>query len=323
MKTRTDINVIHNLEISRGNNSMIEEFILVGLKDLYHFRIPVFLLVIIAYVATILGNMLIIVLVSTNHHFQSPMYFFLSHLSLCDILISTNVTPNTLQVILRGESVISFSNCLTQLYFFGASAIQECCLLTIMSYDRYLAICNPLLYTSIMKHNLPRYLILWPWLAGFLLSMITNILVFELYFCGPNIINHFFCDLAPLLELSCSDTSAVEIHVSVVVIVMGISQMLFVIATYICIFYSILNISSNIGRQKAFSTCSSHLGVVSTYYGTLIALYLAPARGYSLTLNKVLSLLNTVVTPLFNPIIYSLRNKEIRIETVKLLSKGN
>uniref|UniRef100_F7EGA3 Olfactory receptor n=1 Tax=Xenopus tropicalis TaxID=8364 RepID=F7EGA3_XENTR len=317
------MNNIDTPEIPRSNHSTIQEFILVGLKDLHHFQIPVFLLVFIVYVATILGNMLIIVLVLTNHHFQSPMYFFLSHLSLCDILISTNVTPNTLQVILRGESAIPVNECLTQLYFVGSSAILECCLLSIMSYDRYLAICNPLLYSSIMSHNLPRYLALWPWLAGFLLALITHVLVLELYFCGPNIINHFFCDLAPILELSCSDTSAVGIHVSIVVTVIGVSQMLFVIATYICIFYSILNISSNTGKEKAFSTCSSHLVVVSTYYGTLIALYLAPSRGYSLTLNKILSILNTVVTPLFNPIIYSLRNKEIRTETVKLVSKLN
>ncbi|KAM4749316.1 olfactory receptor 5G9-like [Rhinophrynus dorsalis] len=250
------------------------------------------------------------------------MYFFLCHLSLCDILISSNVSPNTLQVIMAGRCPISVSACLTQLYFFGASAIIECCLLTVMSYDRYLAICNPLHYMSIMNYNVPCYLVLWPWMAGFLLSLMTDVFVFELTFCGPNIIDHFFCDLAPMLELSCSNTSAVEIEVSIVVIVVVISQLLFVVVTYICIFISILQISSTSGRQKAFSTCSSHLAVVSMYYGTLITLYVAPSRGYSLTMNKILSLLNTVVTPLFNTIIYSLRNKEIRTVASKRMLRS-
>ncbi|OCT90793.1 hypothetical protein XELAEV_18019410mg [Xenopus laevis] len=290
---------------------MIQEFVFEGLKDLNNFRIPVFVLVFFVYVATIAGNNLIITLVTTCRQFQSPMYFFLSHLSLCDILISTTITPNTLQVILNRSSPISVNCCFTQWYFFGASAIIECCLLTVMSYDRYLAICNPLYYTSIMNHNLPRYLALWPWLVGFLLAIVTNVLVSEVEFCG-SIIDHFFCDLAPLLNISCSDTSTLEIYVSVLAYVIGISQMLFVVATYIAISIAILRLSSTTGRQKTFSTCSSHLAVVSTYYGTLISIYLAPSKGYSLNLNKILSLFNTVVTPLFNPIIYSLQNKEIR-----------
>eukprot|EP00079_Xenopus_tropicalis_P013016 XP_002940730.2 PREDICTED: olfactory receptor 998-like [Xenopus tropicalis] len=249
------------------------------------------------------------------------MYFFLSHLSLCDILISTTITPNTLRVIFDRTSPISLNCCLTQWYFFGASAIIECCLLTVMSYDRYLAICNPLLYSSIMSHHLPRYLALWPWLVGFLLAIVTNVLVSEVQFCG-SIIDHFFCDLAPLLKISCSDTSALQIYVSVLAFVIGISQMLFVIATYIAISISILKISTTKGRQKTFSTCSSHLAVVSVYYGTLISVYMAPSKGYSLTLNKILSLFNTVVTPLFNPIVYSLKNKEIRTATAKFLLKA-
>ncbi|KAM9312313.1 olfactory receptor 11L1-like [Gastrophryne carolinensis] len=259
------------------------------------------------------GNLLIIILVSTNLQLQSPMYLFLAHLSLCDILISTNMCPNTLQVILVGRCQIPFVSCELQLYFFGASAVIECCLLTVMSYDRYLAICNPLHYSSIMKQKLPLSLAMLCWAVGFLLAAVTEILVDKLDICGPNTINHFFCDLAPLLELSCSDTKVVEVYVSITTMAILTFQLLYVIVTYICIFISIFRISSTADRQRVFSTCGSHLSVVSVYYGTLITLYVAPSRGYSLNLNKVLSLLNTVITPLFNPIIYSLRNKDIRI----------
>ncbi|XP_018415301.1 PREDICTED: olfactory receptor 154-like [Nanorana parkeri] len=251
------------------------------------------------------------------------MYFFLSHLSFCDIMISTNVSPNALQVILIGLCHIPALSCHAQLYFFGATVITECCLLSVMSYDRYLAICDPLHYSSIMKHPLPQFLASLCWIVGFTLSMITQVLILELDFCGPNVIDHFFCDLAPVLELACSDTKKVEIHVSITVFIIGISQFLFVVVTYICIFTSILQMSSVSGQQKTFSTCSSHLAVVSTFYGTLITLYMAPTRGYSLNLNKALSLLNTVITPLFKPIIYSLRNTEIRNAVHKLFLSRN
>ncbi|KAG8428993.1 hypothetical protein GDO86_018608, partial [Hymenochirus boettgeri] len=309
--------------ILKANFTNIQEFLLIGLKDLNQFQIPVFMLFFTFYVATIAGNLLIIVLVSISQGCQSPMYFLLGHLSLCDILISTNVAPNTLKVIILGRSPISYHTCLIQMILFGGSAFIECCLLTVMSYDRFLAICSPLRYTSIMNQNRCCYLVLWTWITGFLFSVMAYLLVLVLQFCGPNIIDHFFCDLAPLLELSCSDTSALEIHVSVIASGMCVSQLIFVIITYVCIFISILKITPMSGRKKVFSTCSSHLIVVSIYYGTLITLYLAPARGYSLNLNKSLSLFNTIVTPLFNPLIYSLKNKEIRKATAKLFSKDS
>ncbi|XP_053575519.1 olfactory receptor 6F1-like [Bombina bombina] len=300
----------------KDNHTMVIEFILLGFHDLHNFQILLFLFLIVMYAATIAGNVLIIVLVTTFHQFHIPMYIFLCHLSLADILISTNVAPKALQVILLGRSSTPAGDCITQLYFFGVSAIIECCLLTVMSYDRYLAICKPLHYTTIMNIILPHILALWCWVAGFVFAGIPQFLISELDFCGPNEIDHFFCDLAPVLELSCSDTSRVQIEVSIVVIVMCLLQFFYVIATYVCIFSSILQISSITGRHKAFSTCSSHLTVVCIYYGTLIVLYVSPSRGYSLNFNKALSFLNTAVTPLFNPIIYSLRNKDIR-ETIQ------
>ncbi|KAG9468646.1 hypothetical protein GDO78_022282 [Eleutherodactylus coqui] len=305
------------------NQTTVYEFILLGFPDLHTFWLLVFLILLVVYMVTMLGNILIIGLVSSTSQLQSPMYIFLTHLSLCDILISTNVGPNTLRVTVLGQCYISALSCDMQLYFFGSLAITECTLLTVMSYDRYLAICDPLHYTAIMNQTLPHCLAMTCWLVGFLLSMITEILIFQLDFCGPNIIDHFFCDLAPVLQLSCSDTKSVEILVSISVIAVVFTQLLFVIGTYICIFISILQISSTSGRQKIFSTCSSHLMIVSTYYGTLIILYVAPSRGYSLNLNKMLSLINTIVTPLFNPIIYSLRNKDIKIAISKNIFHNN
>ncbi|XP_075433828.1 olfactory receptor 11L1-like [Ascaphus truei] len=301
------------------NQTMVKEFLLLGFQNLHTFKILVFVLLIIIYVATVVANLLIIALISTSHQLQSPMYFFLSHLSLSDVLICTNIAPFTLQVILADGSPISASGCITQLHFFSSSAIIECCLLTVMSYDRYLAICDPLHYTSIMNHRLPYYLVIWSWMTGFVTSLINTVFILQLQFCGPNVIDHFFCDLAPLLELSCSDISLVEMLISIEAILIGVLPFIFVIVSYSCIFITILRIPSTTGRQKAFSTCSVHLAVVFTYYGTLIVIYVAPSRGKSLNLNKVLSLLNTMMTPLFNPIIYSLRNKEIRTAIRKLI----
>ncbi|XP_072254783.1 olfactory receptor 11A1-like [Pyxicephalus adspersus] len=305
----------------RYNHTSVTEFILLGFEDLHSFQSLFFLFLLLLYLATMIGNVLIIVLVTMTLLLHSPMYYFLCHLSFCDILISTNVVPNTLQVFLRDDCHISPLSCKMQLYVFGASAIIECCLLTVMSYDRYLAICNPLHYSLIMKNRLPMFLAMLCWLAGLLLAMITELLVAQLDFCGPNTIDHFFCDLAPLLDLSCSDTKSVEVQVSIMVIVIIITPLIFVIVTYICIFTSIFRISSTLSRQKVFSTCSSHLVVVFTYYGTLITIYIAPSRIYSLNLNKVLSLFNTSLTPLFNPIIYTLRNKEIRNAFSKAILK--
>ncbi|XP_063785592.1 olfactory receptor 2A7-like [Pseudophryne corroboree] len=306
-------------ETLKDNRTVVVEFLLLGFQNLYKFQIPFFFLLSIVYAMTVAGNFLIISLVSTSQNLQTPMYIFLSHLSLCDIIISTNVTPNMLRVILLGKTTLSFLSCITQLYFVGSSAIIECCVLTVMSYDRYLAICYPLRYTSIMNARLPHYLVICAWIIGFGQALVTHIVVLNLEFCDSNIIDHFFCDLGPVLELSCSDTLIIQIEVSAVTILMGFSQILFIIVTYICIFNSILHISSVIGRKKVFYTCSSHLAVVCIYYGTLIILYVAPSRGYSANLNKILSLVNSSVTPLFNPIIYSLRNKEIAAAMRKLI----
>ncbi|KAM4706781.1 olfactory receptor 11A1-like [Discoglossus pictus] len=207
---------------------------------------------------------------------------------------------------------MTIGSCISQLYFFGASTITECCLLTVMSYDRYLAICKPLHYTTVMDFRLCLCLVTWSWMMGFIIPSVVSFLLSQLQFCGPFVIDHFFCDLTPILDVSCSDTSIVEIETTVSSIPLGVFQFIFIIVTYILIAINILKISSNTGRQKAFATCSSHLTVVCTYYATLLTTYMVPSKGQSRNINKILSLLYTVLTPLFNPIIYSFRSQEIR-----------
>ncbi|XP_075434329.1 olfactory receptor 6F1-like [Ascaphus truei] len=306
----------------RGENqTRVTEFLLLGFRDLQSLRIPVFCLFLGIYIMTVTGNLLIIVLVSTSHKLHPPMYFFLSHLSTTDILITTNIVPNMLHGILGEGATISFNGCITQFYFFAVSATTESFLLTVMSYDRYLAICHPLRYTSIMDISLQYHLSFCSWFFGFILSIIITTQLGMLQFCGPNVIDHIFCDFAPLLELSCTDTSFLKLEQVVLSVPQTFFSFIFIVVTYVSIFLTIFRIPSTSGRQKAFSTCSSHLTVVSSYYGALITIYQVPSRGHSVNLNKVLSLLYIVVTPLFNPIIYSLRSQEIRAAFGKLVSK--
>ncbi|KAM4749325.1 olfactory receptor 11A1-like [Rhinophrynus dorsalis] len=299
--------------VPRQNQSTITEIYLLGFQGLHEWRILLFLAILVIYVVTIAGNLLIIVLVSAAHHLQSPMYIFLSHLSMSDILLTSSISPNMLDVILKEGAIISLVGCFSQFYMLGVSSVTECLLLTVMSYDRYLAICKPLHYTSIMNFTFCRHLVLCSWILGSFMTLIVIIILLNtLHFCGPNIIDHFFCDYAPLLHLSCSDTRITQILSGLIAALETIIQTVFIISTYCSIFFTILRISSSTGRQKAFTTCSSHLAVVCTYYGTLIAIYIAPSGGHLFNMNKILSLLYTVVTPLLNPIIYSLKNQEIR-----------
>ncbi|XP_056374177.1 olfactory receptor 11L1-like [Hyla sarda] len=296
-----------------SGNVNITEFQLVGFKNLHNFRIFIFIFFLLIYIFTLSGNLLIVFLVATSARLHSPMYFFLSNLSVSEIVFTTNIIPNMLDNLLSEDTSISFPGCLTQYYFFSSSATTECLLLAIMSYDRYLATCRPLHYFSLMNFKLCCQTAMCSWLAGLAISMVTLILLCKSHFCGPNIIDSFFCDLSPLIELSCSDKFLIEIESFVFASLLTLFPFLFIITTYIIIIYNIFKIPSSTGRKKTFSTCSSHLVVVSIYYGTLIAMYVAPSRRQIFSISKALSLLYTVVTPLFNPIVYSLRNKEIHI----------
>ncbi|KAG8455761.1 hypothetical protein GDO86_001812 [Hymenochirus boettgeri] len=252
------------------------------------------------------------VLVSTTRRLHYPMYFFLSNLSSSEILFTSCIIPNMLYIIISGGGTMSVTACFTQFYVYGSLISTECFLLAVMSYDRYLAICNPLHCNSLMNSKMCIQFASWSWLIGFLLSVITMVFISNIIFCGANEINHFLCDFAPLLKLACSDVSKIELQVFIMSISIIIFPFIFIVLTYVRIIQTIFLIPSTAGRRKTFSTCSSHLTVVSTYYGTLMFMYSAPSVQMLQNSNKILSLLYIVVTPLCNPIIYSLRNHEIR-----------
>ncbi|XP_053320029.1 olfactory receptor 5V1-like [Spea bombifrons] len=291
---------------------MVREFWILGFENTHNTKSILFLLFLVSYVSTLSTNFTIILLVIVCQHINAPMYFFLSHLSFNDILISTTIVPEMLHIILKEGSAISLSGCFIQLYLFSVSGANECLLLTVMSYDRYLAICNPLRYSTIMDLKLCILLASISWACGIAFAFPHIVLLQKMTFCGSNIIYHFYCDLLPLLRLSCSDTSANEI-VSVFNSIPFLFLPLIVISgTYINIILAILRISTSAGRQKAFSTCSSHLIVVCVFYGTIMFNYLVPSEGQFLGLQKMISVCYSILTPMLNPLIYSLRNEEIK-----------
>ncbi|XP_069618706.1 olfactory receptor 1496-like [Ranitomeya imitator] len=294
------------------NKTGVLEFYLLRFQVSQGLRISLFSLFLVVYCLIFCGNLLIITLVSTSKSLNTPMYFFISQLSISDILLPTDIVPNMLHILLNNGETFTFIGCITQLYVFCASEVFECFLLAVMSYDRYVAICNPLHYTSIMTNGHCVILTTMCWLFAISFVLIYIVTAARLNFCGPNIIDHFFCDLVPLLELACSDTFFVNLEVYLLSIPIIIIPATIIVISYTYIVVSVLRIPSSSGRQKAFSTCSSHLTVVSIFYGTIFCVYIVPSQGRTLTMSKILSLLYTVFTPLVNPIIYSLRNEDIK-----------
>ncbi|XP_074120993.1 olfactory receptor 11A1-like [Sminthopsis crassicaudata] len=303
------------------NQTAIVEFVLLGFSTLRQLNLALFTTFLAAYIFTVTGNMLIVLLVLLDHHLHIPMYFFLVNLSFLEIGYTSNIVPKMLASLLAGQKAISVAGCLTQFYFFGSLAATECLLLAAMAYDRYLAICRPLHYAILMNGQVCLGLAMGSWVGCFLLTAFSIILLSRLTFCGPNEIDHFFCDFAPLVRLSCTDTSLTETLAFATSSAVTLVPFLLIIASYSCILATILRIPSATGRHKAFSTCSSHFTVVTMFYGTLIATYLAPSAHSSQFLRKVFSLLYTILTPMFNPIIYSLRNRDIHEALKRYLSK--
>ncbi|XP_044840269.1 olfactory receptor 6N1-like [Mauremys mutica] len=275
----------------------------------------------VIYMATVAGNTLIVVLVVTEQHLHTPMYLFLVNLSYLEICYTSTFLPRLLASLLTGDRTISVSGCITQLYFSGSLAATECYLLAAMSYDRYLAICKPLHYATLMNNRFCLQLVAGSWLNGFLAITIFVLFLSQLIFCGPNEIDHFYCDPIPLIELSCSDTHLSILVDFILACVFTLPPFLLTLTSYVFILDSILIIPSITGRQKVFSTFSSHLTVVTIFYGTIIIVYMLPKRDTLRDLKKVLSLCFTVLTPLVNPLIYSLRNREVKEALSKAVSK--
>ncbi|XP_077118593.1 olfactory receptor 11L1-like [Ranitomeya variabilis] len=301
-----------------SNSNTVTEIVLLGFQNLRGFRIFFFLLLLIIFCVTVCGNLLIILVVSSSRSLHSPMYFFLTQLSSLDILLSTTIVPNMLPIVLYEGRSVSFIGCLIQFYFFSYSEALECLLLSVMSYDRYQAICHPLHYTSVMTLTFCVKAVLSCWLMISAVIVVLSVTMSYFRFCGLNVIDHFFCDSDPILELSCSDTFLMKIENIILAASFALSPFIVIVVSYAYIIITILKIPSVTGRQKTFSTCSSHLAVVSLYYGSLLSIYLFPNKQ---NVKKTLSLFYTVITPLLNPMIYSLSNRDIKQAFQKLKEK--
>ncbi|XP_056425589.1 olfactory receptor 10A7-like [Hyla sarda] len=303
------------MNIHSTNVSLVTEIILLGFQNIQNLRIFFFLLLLAIFCVTLCGNLLIIVVVSYSRSLHSPMYFFLTQLAFSDILLSTSIVPNLLSLILYEGRSVSFVGCLTQFYFFTASGELECLLLAVMSYDRYQAICNPLHYATVMDLAFCLKAIVAFWMIILAIALMFSITMSYLWFCGPNVIDHFFCDFDPILELSCSDTFIIKTEGLFLVLPLIIFPFTLIMISYISIIVTILKMSSVTMRYKTFSTSGSHLAVVSMYYGSLFSMY--SFKNWE-SEKKILSLLYTVVTPLLNPMIYSLSNNEMK-KVIKIL----
>nr|XP_005310481.1 olfactory receptor 1020-like [Chrysemys picta bellii] len=303
------------------NQTVITEFILLEFGDLQNLQFPLFLLFLVIYIVTMAGNLTIVVLVVIDRHLHTPMYFFLGNLSCLETCYSSTIMPRMLASLWAEDRTISVSSCIMQFYFFGCLAGTECFLLSVMSYDRYLAICNPLRYAAIMNTRACIQMAAGCWISSFALNSIIVYLIFQLVFCGPKEIDHFFCDFTPLIKLSCSDTHLLTLADFSFSTICALPPFLLTLASYVCIIITILRIPSTTGQQKAFSTCSSHLIVVTTFFGTLIIVYMVPPVNAPIDLKKIFSVFYTVLIPLVNPLIYSFRNKEVNISLRKSVRK--
>uniref|UniRef100_G3TMA6 Olfactory receptor n=1 Tax=Loxodonta africana TaxID=9785 RepID=G3TMA6_LOXAF len=292
------------------NHSTVTEFILGGLTNRPELQLPLFFLFLGIYMVTMVGNLGMITLISLNSQLHTPMYYFLSNLSFVDMCYSSVITPKML-VNFVSEKNISYAGCMSQLYFFLVFVIAECYMLTVMAYDRYVAICSPLLYNIIMSHQICSLLVAVVYIMGLIGSTIEAGLMLKLSYC-ESLISHYFCDILPLMKLSCFNTYDIELTVFFLAGFDIIVTSSTVLVSYAFILSSILHIRSTEGRSKAFSTCSSHLTAVGIFYGSTAFMYLKPSTASSLAQENVTSVFYTTVIPMLNPLIYSLRNKEVK-----------
>ena len=302
------------------NHSTLVDFIIGGLTKRPELQLPLFLLFLGIYTVTMIGNLGMMTLIGLNAQLHTPMYFFLSNLSLVDLCYSSVITPKMLVNFLSEKNVISYAGCMAQLYFFLVFVIAECYILSVMAYDRYVAICRPLLYNIIMSHQACSLLVAVVYIMGLVGSTILTGLMIQLPYCEV-LITHYFCDILPLMKLSCSSTYDVEMTLFFVAGFNIIVTCLAVLVSYAFIMYSILRISTGEGRSKAFSTCTSHLVAVGMFYGSTAFMYLKPSTASSLAQENVASVFYTTVIPMLNPLIYSLRNKEVKAAIQKTLRR--
>ncbi|XP_066467522.1 olfactory receptor 5AR1-like [Tiliqua scincoides] len=304
-----------------GNSSTITEFILLGITDDPGIKIIFFVVFLLIYLVNVVGNLGMITLISVDPQLHSPMYYFLWHLSSCDLCYSSAIAPRMLTDLVSDSRTISFLGCTAQLYFYAVFVSSECYILAAMAYDRYVAICNPLLYSSAMSKSLCTWLSLGSYIAGTTNAIIHTTATFSLQFCSSNLINHFFCDVPPLLAISCVDTHINEILLFTFGSFVEVSSLSVILVSYAFILVAILRMPSASGKLKAFSTCGSHFTGVTIFYGTMIFMYLRPTSVYSLNQDKWASVFYTVVIPMLNPLIYSLRNKDVKEAFRKLIKK--
>ncbi|XP_038620015.1 olfactory receptor 502-like [Tachyglossus aculeatus] len=307
--------------MANRNHTALTEFILSGLTNDPQLQIPLFVLFLLIYVVTLLGNLLMVLIIRASLQLHTPMYFFLSHLSFSDSCYSTSVTPKMLANFLVEKKTISYPGCVAQFCAAATFGTMEYCLLAVMAYDRYIAISKPLLYVVCMPQRLCTLLVTASYISSCLNSVVYTASAFSLTFCGSPEINHFYCDVPPLLKLSCSDPMIAQVLPAVSMAVIMLVTVLTTLISYVYILLAILKIQSSGGRQKAFFTCASHLMTVTLFYGTTIFIYLLPSSSISLDQKKVVSVCYMILIPMLNPMIYSLRNKEVKDALWKIMGR--
>uniref|UniRef100_A0A8C8SPZ8 Olfactory receptor n=1 Tax=Pelusios castaneus TaxID=367368 RepID=A0A8C8SPZ8_9SAUR len=305
----------------RNSSTIVNEFILVGFTDDPWLQVALFMVFLMIYVITLMGNLGMILLIKIDPQLHTPMYFFLSHLSFCDVCYSSAIAPKMLVNFLRENKAISFIGCAAQSYIFGSFLDAECFLLAAMAYDRCVAICKPLLYNVTMSRLLCVSLVVGAYTIGLVDSLVHTYFAFRLSFCSSNVINHFFCDIPALLVLSCSNTWLNELLLFIIVSFLEMSTTLSILVSYLYIFITIIKTRSAEGKRKAFSTCASHLLCLTIFHGTLLFMYTRPSSSYSMDTDKMASVFYTMVIPMLNPLIYSLRNKDVKDALRRVMSR--
>ncbi|KAM6157982.1 olfactory receptor 10A3-like [Rhynchocyon petersi] len=308
--------------MKRQNQSSVIEFIILGFSDVPELQEDLFGIFLVIYLVTLMGNAIIIVVILLDQSLHVPMYLFLQNLSMIEVSFSAAIIPEMLVVLSTEKATISFSGCFAQMYFILLFGGTECFLLGAMAYDRFAAICHPLNYPVIMNKQVFMKLVISSWALGFMVATVQTSWVFSFPFCGPNEINHLSCETPPVLELACADTFLFEIYAFTGTILIVVVPFLLILLSYIRILFVILKMSSTTGRQKAFSTCASHLTSVTLFYGTANMTYLQPKSSYSPETKKLMSLAYSLLTPLLNPLIYSLRNNEMKTALMKLWQRA-